>query len=416
MNVELYIEEFVTLWNNSHTRFPELGEVISHEEKIKREEALEQFMKHAKREVSVTGTDVFGGSNLPLNTKQRVVGIFKHIFDFQDDEFSVFSGRGFTSVTKEFMSMARNFDPSVSMDDVFQACRNLWIINSLQILMDEPVRVGSAAFAYSMLYPYTDNYLDDVSVSKSEKISFSNRFSARLHGYNVLAVNNYEQKIFDLVSMIEIEWPRQNYPKVYESLVAIHDAQTQSIQLVSKDSALTDNDLLSVCIAKGGTSVVADGYLIRGDMTVEQEWFCFGFGTLLQFIDDIQDVNEDCSGQLETIFTRGALSGKLEELTNRTLSFTNSVLEKINYCYRSSAMPSVRGLMEKSVVSMLSEAVALNVQFFSPVYSSAFEQHSPFRYSFIRKRRNNSDPSRISLMKTIEGYIFGKEKAVVGIS
>ncbi|HQN94676.1 MAG TPA: hypothetical protein PLQ09_11185, partial [Prolixibacteraceae bacterium] len=188
MNVELYIEEFVTLWNNSHSRFPELGEVVIHEEKIKREEALEQFMQQAKREVAVTGADVFGGSNLPLNTKKRVTEMFKHIFNFQDDEFSVFSGRGFTSVTKEFMNMARNFDPSVSMDDIFQACRNLWIINSLQILMDEPVRVGPAAFAYSMLYPYTDNYLDDVSVSKSEKISFSNRFSARLHGHNVLAV------------------------------------------------------------------------------------------------------------------------------------------------------------------------------------------------------------------------------------
>jgi len=31
-----------------------------------------------------------------------------------------------------------------------------------------------------MLYPYTDNYLDDPSVSREEKLGFSNRFGQRL--------------------------------------------------------------------------------------------------------------------------------------------------------------------------------------------------------------------------------------------
>jgi len=416
MNIDRYVEEFTALWNRSSVGFPEFGEEIPVDEKIKREDGVEQFSNSARKDIDIQNPHGSGKKKLSLQFKQNMVAFFRNTFNYQEDELSILSGRGFTGATKEFFMMARRFDPSVKMEDIFQACRNLWIINSLQILMNEPVKVSPSTFAYSMLYPYTDNYLDDPSVSRTDKISFSSRFELRLKGESIASFNDNEQKIFDLVALIESEWDRIKYPQVYESLLAIHNAQTRSIFLVNKQGSLSDRELLSICIEKGGTSVLADGYLIKGNMTPEQEWFCFGFGTFLQFVDDIQDLKEDYEGKLETLFTRASVTNRLEEYTNRTISFSNSVLNDINYCFVSDDLFAVKKLMEKSVYSMVNEAVGLNDFFYQKQYVDTFERYSVFRYSFIKKRRSNLDPNRISLMKKIENFVFNENNVTIEIS
>jgi hypothetical protein len=415
MNIDRFVEEFTNLWNNSSISFPNLGEEIPIDEKIRREVGVEDFSRSAKKDVDYKNFQGSGKKKLTLQFKQNMAVFFKNTFNYESDELAILSGRGFTSVTREFMKMARNFDPSVKMEDIFQASRNLWIINSLQLLMNEPVKVSPSTFAYSMLYPYTDNYLDNPSVTRSEKISFSARFALRLKGEKVLAGNNYEQKIFDLVEMVENDWERDMYPQVYESLIAIHNAQTRSIFLVNKKGSLSDRELLSICIEKGGTSVLADGYLIKGNMTPEQEWFCFGFGTFLQFIDDIQDIKEDYDGNLETLFTRGSMTNRLEEFTNRTMSFSDAVLKDLKYCFISDDLDAVQRLMIKSVTTMVNEAVGLNDNFYQKQYVTSFERYSPFRYSFLKKRRNNIDPNRISLMKKIESFVFEEEQVALEV-
>jgi len=208
--------------------------------------------------------------------------------------------------------------------------------------------------------------------------------------------------------MIESDWSRVLYPNVYLSLLAILDAQTRSIQLLGDKKELTNRDLLSICIEKGGTSVLADGYLISGELTKQQEWFCFGFGTFLQFIDDIQDLKEDIDGDLETIFTYSAKTGNLEEFTNRTLSFSNEVMADLS-CFNSKELGTMKELIIKSLNYMTNEAVGLNQQYFSNEYSNSFELYSPFSYSFLKKKRSRIDPNRISIMKKIEEFVFPQD-------
>ncbi len=415
MNINCYVREFVGLWDNSSSLFPDLGKEITFPEKSRREEEMEQIVKNMRSNSDLKSGNGSGKKVLTQQIKQNLVVFLKNAYNFESQEFSILAETGFTKVTGEFMKMARRFDPEVRMDDIFQAMRNLWIINSLQILMNEPVKVSPSTFAYSMLYPYTDNYLDNPSISKSEKISFSARFSKRLRGEAVLAANDYENTIFELVSMIEYDWDRTLYPQVYESLVGIHDAQTKSIYLVNRADSLTSEELLSICIEKGGTSVLADGYLIKGNLSKEEEWFCFGFGTFLQFVDDIQDLQEDIDGSLETIFTYGAKTGRLEEFTNRSISFSNMVMCNLD-CFLSGVIMPMKGLMTKSVSFMINEAVGLNSRCFRESYVDQFEQFSPFTYSFLKKRRGNLEPKRISLMKTIESYVFEEEKLELEVS
>ncbi len=409
MNTNQLVNEFINLWDNASIDIPELGDEIDYKEKLRREEGMERF---SKKIMEKSGSQALNPSNkkqVKEKFKENMMVYAKNVFNFSDDEIGVISGNGFTSATKEFMKMARKFDSTIQMDDIFQACRNLWIINSLQLLMNEPVIVTPSIFAYSMLYPYSDNYLDNPKVSKSEKLMFSLRFRRRLIGEHVIPANQNEKKIFDLVTLIELDWNRILYPRVYDSLIAIHDAQTKSICLMNDKSNLTESDLLSICIEKGGASVLADGYLINGSLTREQEWFCFGFGTFLQFVDDIQDIEEDIEGQLETMFTNATYNGKLEEFTNRTFSFSNVVMNDMSP-FNGSKLEELRSLMKKSLAYLINEAVGINELFYKPLYVKVFEKYSPFRYSFIRKRRKHIEPNRISMMKKIEEYVFQQKE------
>ena len=66
--------------------------------------------------------------------------------------------------------------------------RNVWIMNGVQLMADVPVKITPSVFAYSMIYPYSDNFLDDPNVTEEEKQAFSKRFNQRLHGYGIKSI------------------------------------------------------------------------------------------------------------------------------------------------------------------------------------------------------------------------------------
>ncbi|MGF7138503.1 hypothetical protein [Roseimarinus sediminis] len=410
MNINAYIEQFTRLWEQADPAFPAGETPVPFDEKIKREQTLIGFSEKLKNESEFSSAALRKQKNNRLN--RGIEEFFRKIMNFTEGEAAVISGMAGSGVSKKFMQMAREFDPEVSMDDVFQASRNLWIINSLQIMMGEPIRVTPSVFAYSMLYPYSDNYLDDPDVDTIQKIEFSKRFRLRLSGEKVLAVNRNEQLIFDLVYLIESDWDRNKFPGVYQSLLAIHDAQTRSIRLLNERSQLSDAGLLSICIDKGGTSVLADAYLMKGLLTEAEERFCFGFGTFLQFVDDIQDLHEDLNGALETAFTRAANHGQLEEFVNRTISFSRTVMNNMD-CFTAPNLHHMQQVMIKSVNFLLTEAIALNERFFDIEYVQQMELASPFRYEFVRQRRNKMASNRISLMKKIESMVMETQEVAI---
>lgn len=405
MNIALHLKEFTALWEQSSQEFSAVNEEISDNERIQREEGLIKFSKSMRNDVDFRKLSKEMREQFIRQFQENMASFFQNSLNFSPNETAIIEKSGLLGITKEFMLMARRFDPEVAMDDVFQASRNLWIINSLQIMMNAPVKLTPSIFAYSMLYPYSDNYLDDPEITTEEKLAFSQRFRQRLLGDTVIPANGVEKIIFELVSMIEDDWDRSKFPGVYESLLGIHDAQTKSITLVNRQLQIPEEDLLSICLEKGGTSVVADGYLINGTLSYEQEKFCFGFGAFLQFVDDIQDVTEDSEGALTTLFTYAANHNYLEEYVNRTIDFGRAVMGDLS-CFCSAVLDDMSSLMIKSNAFLLNEAIALNSEYFTKGYRQLFEKSSPFSYEFIKKRRSNLESNRISLMKKIGSFVF----------
>lgn len=271
--------------------------------------------------------------------------------------------QGYYDCTKAFIDKAKAISPDISAGDIQQALRNVWVINSLQVYLGEELKLSNAAFAYSMLYPLTDNYLDDPNISKQEKINFNGRFFKKIKHNIDDYKNESEKKIFRMIDMIEEDYPRNQYPKVYESLLAILDSQGRSIKQHGVKS-YTDIDLLEQTFYKGGTSVLADAYIVKGELNKDEELFAYGYGVLLQVSDDLQDLKEDIANDHHTMVNFEAKYQKLDYLLDKYLSFCTNYF-KYFFKTDSSNRKHLKELIEKSFELMILKIVYDNRKFFS---------------------------------------------------
>lgn len=392
--VEYWVDEFAAVWKQCPTtRFP-FQERFTTAQQQKRERYLHTFIHNLQSERRHPNA-LFETTELQERLFSQVRTFFQGALGFSRGQLNVLLDVGFKESTKAFVHQARHFDPSLTAADMFQACRNVWIMNGIQLMLGLEVKFRPSIFAYSMLYPYTDNYLDDTSISSFEKREFNDRFAQRLAGVPVTPQNSHEHAIFSLVGWIEDEWDRQQVPEVFESLLAIHQAQSKSVALLGHAEVSRDN-ILRISLEKGGTSVLADGYLVAGALTREQGRWLFGYGAYLQFLDDVQDLHQDALHGQNTVFTRCQDSNELESETNRAFHFGGALLRGAPGFSVSATSVYLR-IMRSCIPLMLIEAVGLADDYFSSAYRRELEAVSLFRFSELRRLKNEHSPYYISM-------------------
>ena len=331
---------------------------------------------------------------------QSLAQFLKEVYDFPENSDDLVLNPGFYSVSRSFYNRAKAFDKLLGDDEIYQAMRNVWIMNGIQKMLELPVELTPAMFAYSMLYPYSDNLLDDPALSKSDKLMFSWRFEDRLRGTDVPARDYREAKISELVGMIEQQYDRSKYPEVYESLLAIHAAQTRSIALQQQGGTLSGERTMQVCFDKGGASVLADGYLVAGNLTPLQQRFLFGYGIWLQLADDIQDIADDERENVNTLFSGAGDSKKLAGLINQTFHFGRTIIHDIG-CFPSPLCEDFGKIMVHSVEMMVLQSAGLNKSYLPAGYLSQLEAYSPLSFEFIRKMKDKGVSRRMKLVTSL---------------
>jgi len=298
-----------------------------------------------------------------------------------------FIADGFLPAGVEFARAARRFDPALAMAEIVQACRNAWTVCGLQPLLKARLHVTPSIVGYSLLYPYTDNYLDRSDESSESKRQFCRRFRRRLHGERLPALNDHEAAIWALVGMIEGEYPRASYAQVFDSLLAIHRAQEESIAQLG-GRACRESEILRISFAKGGSSVLADACLVRGWLSPSESQISFDWGALLQLGDDLQDVREDLRRGSATLFTRVVAEGKtLDALVTQLLNFSHHVGGELDGFANGSK--ALKNLLRMSWRSIIVGAVANAQEFFSAAFLAEIERTSPFRFTILRRRREH---------------------------
>lgn len=297
---------------------------------------------------------------------------------------------GFLESTKKFIRDCKEFDSKLTFEEIGQAMRNLWIVDIIQVLVGKGIKYSAAVFGYSMLYPYTDNYLDNVNITMNEKREFNNRLQKRLKGEKVENINENERKIYELIEKIEEVFERQSYPKVYESLLQIYEGQVRSLEQQKSISVPYEKDILGISLEKGGASVLADGYLIDGDLSKEEIEFCIGYGFLLQLADDLQDVEEDLKNNHMTVMSQLSKGYKLDGLVNKLINFTDDLIEGV--CFnKHPEEDKIKSTIKNNCLMLILFSIVLSKKYFSRAYIKNIEPYLPFNMRYIKnlKRRLN---------------------------
>lgn len=393
--VQTYINHCLEIWNSSSNKMPEFRKNFSESEKFEREANYESFQKKIKELQSRKSVKQFrndpGQSFFPM-----FKGFLETVFDFDKNHLDIILSDEFKDVSKDFFNKARAFGPELKPENIYQGLRNVWIMNGIQLMMKLPVKITPSVFSYSMIYPYSDNLLDDPTITDKEKQKFSERFNQRLHGENIKPRGFAETQLFKLVGFFEEEFSRNEFPKVYESLYAIQQGQTNSLKLM-RQNGISDSAIKNICFEKGGASVVADGYLVAGKMTEEQEQALFGYGVYLQLLDDIQDVKEDANADTKTMFS--CLDKQnLGAFVNQTINFGRTTLDEM-LCFEGTKNNDFLDLMNRSIETMIIESVGINHSWYSAEYLAELEKYSPLHFEFIRKKRTQSKSQRFSIFQ-----------------
>ena len=292
----------------------------------------------------------------------------------------------FIKSTKEFIKAAKNFDSKISYEDIGQAMRNVWIVNMLQQAFNSKIQFSNAIFGYSMLYPYTDNYLDNINISKLEKRNFNNRFAKKLDGEEVDFINEHEEKVYRLLKYIESEFDRNLYPEVYNSLKLIHEGQIHSLNQQDYKSIPYEKDILGISIEKGGASVIADGYLVTGKMDNKEELFSYGYGFLLQLCDDLQDIRVDKENNHITLMSQLAGNYKLDSLANKLINLTENIVNNAE-CFKCKNSKELKDLIKSNCIYMILFAVVDNKEYFSERYIDNVTEYLPFSLEYCNNIR-----------------------------
>lgn len=396
ITVESYIDHFVKIWEKSPSTFPVFNRVYTEAEQLEREYNFEQIQLKMKSLQSRSAIKKLRNSNPESKFFPVFRSFLQSIFDFEEAHLEIILSEQFRSVSKEFFYKSREFGPELTPENIYQGLRNVWIMNGLQLMMNLPVEITPSVFAYSMIYPYSDNLLDDPNISGKEKQEFSVRFNRRLHGEYVSPLNHTERQLFQLVGMFEEQYNRIDFPEVYQSLYAIQKGQTDSLKLLKTDG-LTSNEIRRVCFEKGGASVLADGYLVAGKLTKKEEQALFGYGIYLQLLDDIQDLKEDADAGTNTMCA--SLGQKnLGEFVNQTVHFGRTALEEMK-CFKAPNVDNFLNLMNRSIETMAIESVGLNDKGFTNQYLAQMEGFSPLHFSFVRQKKSQSKSQRFALFQ-----------------
>jgi hypothetical protein len=373
------------LWRECAGLSPSLSPPRFPGRRSSREKALAAFVDGLRAEAGRPPRDPAEARQ----TRDRILsgfrGLAREAWGWEDRHLDILFSNGFDRSALGFTRDARAFDPGLAPSDIYQAWRNVWVMNGLQVLLGLPVRLTPSVFAYSLLYPYTDNYLDDPGLAEETKRAFNARLELRLGGGDAKPLNAREEAVFSLVGRIEGQFDRARHPQVYESLLAIHRTQVESVRLLKSVGGGDRVDAAAISLAKGGASVLADGCLAAGSLTGAQAEFLFRLGAFLQLVDDAQDVEGDVRDGLRTVFSEEAGRRPLDSATDRVLCFGLRVMEGLKAFGRPGSEP-LQELIHSSTLQAVVGAVGSARRFYSRTYVRALEVRSPVRFAFSRRQ------------------------------
>ncbi len=376
--LETWTRECVRTWGSASEAFPiDLG-TFSIEEQREKEDQIEHTFQRILHE---SGPKVVMTSAEKAALRDRMRGMLLRSLTGAGQEDVALFFKECEQTAREFVRTANAFDSTLPLEEVHQALRNEWVINSLQRVLRHPVTMTPSSFAYSMLYPYTDNLLDRNQSGPDMDRLFLRWLSNRLEGAAPVPRNEFAP-IDRLILMIEEDYDRSAFPLVYESLLSIHRAQERGLLLRTGMLHASEADMLAITCMKGGCSVLVDGALVRGELDDLNARGVFIYGVVLQLIDDLQDFEEDTLSGHSTAFIRHSKKGVLDGIVNRLLNYVTTMMQGA-FPNVGDGASSIIDLISQSCKYLVLESIARQQHLFSPEYIRHIRPFMPLDIKYL---------------------------------
>ncbi len=282
-----------------------------------------------------------------------------------------------------FFRAARAFDECITASQIWQALRNYLIFGMIVAMSGEKQTFHDAILGFSLLYPYTDNYIDDPNVSKTDKDTFNHMIYATLCGEEPSVSDELQRKTKQCVKMCRNYQNGSRKTEASELCLLMLDAQAKSTTfagMTDKDYATKKAEILDMLAYKGGMSVLIDYFFSVPEMNEQGIIFYLQFGLLLQMADDIQDIHEDLNSQTPTFFSGVGTVKEREENLHRLMHFTREIFEQ----YGSKDYP-IRQFMLRNCILLYMFAVLRSEDYFSEELKADLEPYLPFRREYASR-------------------------------
>lgn len=298
------------------------------------------------------------------------------------DKIGRHTKENFFRISKEFVRKTRSFDGEMPLDHIWQALRNFLVYAMFGELLGKGQECRNAIWGYSLLYPYTDNFLDDPLVEEGEKRVFNERLYKRLKGEALMPLCGREEKVYALVGEIEKQYPREAFPGVYRCILWIYEAQAASLIQQDGIHRLSEERITKISMQKGGSSVLVDRFLIDGKVEEGEYDFFLGFGFFLQLADDLQDLKLDMEKGHQTLPVSAAKNGSLESLLDRVFFYVSQLFGDLE-----TDRGSTKDFIRDNSLMLLFGSAYLCKEYLREDYVACLEGFFPLRFAFLDEIR-----------------------------
>ncbi len=393
-----YFERIKQNWLSTKASFPETLPIVTLSKKIANELYIDRMMKdvQAKRKQFTKAKKKYWMQQMQQMMhraiqEENIIGIRNCMPEAKIDAMQ--------AELMEFLRQVRTFAPEISLEDIGQAIRNYIVFIMFKEIHQAPAGFSNAAFGYSMLYPFTDNYIDG-TVSVQEKQQYNIMIRNQIKQNPIKTTTLHEKKTCQLLDMIEAEFPVADDTSMEMLLEMMLDAQVDSLKQQSSEYALSYEDRLDISICKGGLSVFIDRLLIKHPIAAEDLDFYLGFGLYLQLADDLQDIEEDYTNGSQTIFTCNLQQEAVEKTINQLLQFVTNLVNHFSFTSKELqefVLYASQQLIFTSVVrsrKYVSEAFLCKIEQYLPVTMQYYEESR----SHMQNQQSQKNEKRIFQM------------------
>jgi hypothetical protein len=323
----------------------------------------------------------------------------------EQEWLALLRSQGFIEAAIEFADRARRFDAKLRSEDILRASRYAWVMFSIQLVSGQPARVTQGIYAFSLLCPYLENFLNHPVIPVGAKMLYIERLAQRLGNPELAPTNVLEENVWKLVGLVEEQYHRGRHPQLYESLEAFLHAQRKSVDLVKEGAPRHETDLLALSLEKGGAPVVTGGYLVVPTLTTAQVAFLFGLGAYLQLVDELRDVRLNRREKIHTVFTQTAVGSRLDGVIGRTLRFGAQVMEGLD-AFDAPGLDHLKAFLAHSAELMLVEAAGQAGRLCSRSYRRELETRCPLRFSAMDRARSKLNRQRQQLERLADEILL----------